>query len=160
MPSKATAWYHSLSEEEKKEHNRQRYQKHKARYNTQSKKWAKQNPLKAQVSSHTTTVRKKYPAAFVEKSPSAQELKNWIQEQGDRPVCVFCAARATSIDHVIPLSRGGLHVLSNLRLLCNDCNRAKHAKTDKEFIEWLERLVNNKGTFLSNQLSNAELQGE
>ncbi|MFC3859291.1 HNH endonuclease [Deinococcus antarcticus] len=30
-----------------------------------------------------------------------------------------------AVDHVVPLSNGGLHVLENLVIACQPCNRAK-----------------------------------
>lgn len=33
--------------------------------------------------------------------------------------------RRLTIDHVVPISRGGCNHLHNLQLLCNDCNTAK-----------------------------------
>jgi 5-methylcytosine-specific restriction endonuclease McrA len=41
---------------------------------------------------------------------------------------VYCAAPATSIDHVIPRSRGGAHNWENVVSACHRCN---HTKADK-----------------------------
>ena len=49
--------------------------------------------------------------------------------------CVYCGAAATSIDHVIPRSRGGLHVWENVVSACHKCNHHKADKTLKE-IGW------------------------
>jgi 5-methylcytosine-specific restriction endonuclease McrA len=46
--------------------------------------------------------------------------------------CVYCAAPATSIDHVIPRSRGGEHVWENVVSCCRRCN---HAKADRGLVE-------------------------
>lgn len=35
--------------------------------------------------------------------------------------------RAATIDHVVPLSRGGTHTYANLRACCRACNNAKGA---------------------------------
>lgn len=39
--------------------------------------------------------------------------------------CVYCTAPASSLDHVVPRSRGGLHVWDNVVSACNRCNRLK-----------------------------------
>ena len=41
---------------------------------------------------------------------------------------MYCAAPATSIDHVIPRSRGGAHNWENVVSACHRCN---HTKADK-----------------------------
>jgi 5-methylcytosine-specific restriction endonuclease McrA len=46
--------------------------------------------------------------------------------------CVYCAAPATSIDHVVPRSRGGEHVWENVVSCCRRCN---HAKADRALVE-------------------------
>lgn len=37
-----------------------------------------------------------------------------------------------TLDHIIPLSKGGLHIRSNVQLLCRRCNC--HIKNDKELV--------------------------
>jgi len=46
--------------------------------------------------------------------------------------CVYCRAPATSIDHVLPRSRGGTHVWENVVSCCRRCN---HAKADRVITE-------------------------
>ena len=40
--------------------------------------------------------------------------------------CYLCGGEADSIDHVIPLSKGGTHWPANLRPACMKCNALKH----------------------------------
>lgn len=42
--------------------------------------------------------------------------------------CVYCGAPSEDVDHVRPLSRGGVHHESNLVPACMRCNRGKHSK--------------------------------
>lgn len=46
----------------------------------------------------------------------------------DQHRCVYCNAPATSLDHVIPRSRGGAHVWENVVAACGRCN---HVKADR-----------------------------
>jgi 5-methylcytosine-specific restriction endonuclease McrA len=43
--------------------------------------------------------------------------------------CVYCGAPATSLDHVVPRSRGGEHVWENVVSACRRCN---HTKADRD----------------------------
>jgi 5-methylcytosine-specific restriction endonuclease McrA len=42
--------------------------------------------------------------------------------------CAYCDGPFEHVDHVIPLARGGLHCLANLRPACRTCNLRKSAK--------------------------------
>lgn len=42
--------------------------------------------------------------------------------------CWLCGNLATATDHVKPISKGGAHMLCNLRPICNHCNTSKGAK--------------------------------
>lgn len=46
--------------------------------------------------------------------------------------CVYCGAPATSLDHVMPKSKGGQHVWENVVSACRRCN---HAKADRVITE-------------------------
>lgn len=46
--------------------------------------------------------------------------------------CQYCGARADSIDHVVPRSRGGGDGWDNLAAACRDCNSRKRNRTPIE----------------------------
>ena len=50
----------------------------------------------------------------------------------DGQTCVYCGGSATSIDHVVPRSRGGTHTWDNVVAACRRCN---HAKADRSLAE-------------------------
>lgn len=50
----------------------------------------------------------------------------------DGGLCVYCLSPATTIDHVLPRSRGGSHAPRNLAACCLSCNLKKRARTPDE----------------------------
>jgi 5-methylcytosine-specific restriction endonuclease McrA len=54
--------------------------------------------------------------------------------------CVYCGAPATSVDHVVPRSRGGGHEWENVVASCRRCN---HVKADRSVhdLGWRMRSV-------------------
>jgi 5-methylcytosine-specific restriction endonuclease McrA len=57
----------------------------------------------------------------------------------DRFRCAYCGAKADTVDHVVPRSRGGEHTWENCVAACSTCN---HRKADKLLSElgWTLRL--------------------
>ena len=50
----------------------------------------------------------------------------------DNHCCQYCGALADSIDHVMPRSRGGMHVWENVTAACRGCNLKKRDSTPDE----------------------------
>ena len=46
--------------------------------------------------------------------------------------CQYCAGIADSLDHVMPRSRGGLHIWENVVAACRKCNLGKRDRTPDE----------------------------
>ena len=62
------------------------------------------------------------------------ELREYILEKFKRS-CVYCKILKVplEIEHIVPVSRGGTHRLSNLTLACRPCNQRKGSQTAQEF---------------------------
>lgn len=65
-----------------------------------------------------------------------KELKEEIQKR-DNYTCQICGKYMPDkvglhVDHIVPISRGGKSIESNLRVLCSRCNGKKGAKYDDE----------------------------
>jgi 5-methylcytosine-specific restriction endonuclease McrA len=69
--------------------------------------------------------------------------------------CFYCDCGLTkktrTIDHIIPLSKGGRHCVDNLVPCCKHCNSSKH---NKLFTEWdvIENLSEEKYKFLGKRI--------
>jgi 5-methylcytosine-specific restriction endonuclease McrA len=50
----------------------------------------------------------------------------------DSGVCAYCGGDATTIDHIVPRSKGGLHVWENVIASCRRCNHKKAARTPEQ----------------------------
>jgi len=50
--------------------------------------------------------------------------------------CIYCGAtKDLTLDHIVPLSRGGPHCQENLVVACRSCNSSKG---DKPLVQWLQ----------------------
>jgi 5-methylcytosine-specific restriction endonuclease McrA len=66
---------------------------------------------------------------------SHNDLRDRLQVFGG--LCSYClSSRGTSIDHFIPVSRGGSDALGNLLPCCKSCNSSKH---NADPLEWYSR---------------------
>jgi len=52
--------------------------------------------------------------------------------QRDDHECCYCGDRASTMDHIIPRSRGGQHSWKNVVACCYDCNQIKDNRTPEE----------------------------
>ena len=82
----------------------------------------------AQMSSNTKLYGVKY-----QQGPLYQnKLRSFVFSRSNDK-CVYCGARATEIDHVIPRSSGGTNSIYNLVASCKSCNQMKSNLTLKDF---------------------------
>lgn len=82
--------------------------------------WRKSNPQKDAEYNHKRRCRGG--------NASSSDIKEVFDRDGH--TCLNCGSRdRLSIDHIIPLSKGGLNDKDNLQCLCLTCNLSKGAKT-------------------------------
>ncbi len=88
-----------------------------------------------------------YDAAAIEKEKKkARELRDsaWWKQKRSSGVCWYChrkfPPKELTMDHLIPLVRGGRSVKENLVPACKDCNNKKKYLLPVEWTEYLESL--------------------
>jgi 5-methylcytosine-specific restriction protein A len=84
--------------------------------------------------------------ARVEKSQRLRTTQCWSKSEqlttllkNQKGKCGYCGKQMSSptVDHKIPVSRGGTDALDNLIAACKPCNSRKRDKTDQEYREFL-----------------------
>jgi 5-methylcytosine-specific restriction endonuclease McrA len=117
--------------EEKKEYDRKYREKHREKLVNRAKLWAKRNPEKRKAIVFSYSARRR---AIENRGDPASVVLAWIQSQ--EKVCFWCSVSCASgyhIDHFYPLSKGGEHRVTNLRISCPSCNLRKNARDPYEF---------------------------
>lgn len=65
-----------------------------------------------------------------------EDICSLFNQQGE--ICFYCkktfSKKELTIDHYIPISKGGLHTIENIRIACKYCNSSKHAKMPEEWM--------------------------
>lgn len=70
----------------------------------------------------------------------AQKLKrtNWWKNKAAQGLCYYCAKKIkpeeVTMDHIVPLSRGGKSTKGNVVPCCKECNNEKKYLTPAEII--------------------------
>jgi 5-methylcytosine-specific restriction endonuclease McrA len=107
--------------------------------------WARNNRDKVAKSerkyyeTHPEMIRKKQAARRAKQSGNKTYLitkSEWLKFYAQE--CFYCKSKTKTmtIEHLIPISRGGNHSIGNLTTLCLSCNSSKSGKTWMEWRMW------------------------
>jgi 5-methylcytosine-specific restriction endonuclease McrA len=78
--------------------------------------------------------RRRARLAGVPSTLTAKEWKTILAAAGH--ACIYCRHDGDlSMDHLIPIARGGPHTAENVAPACLPCNLSKHAQTEEEFLQ-------------------------
>jgi hypothetical protein len=82
--------------------------------------------------------RKELSKQEIERRKMKNSLRYKVMRR-DNFHCVLCGNTGKSaklvVDHIVPIAKGGLTKMENLRTLCNICNTGKGTKTEKVELE-------------------------
>ncbi len=74
----------------------------------------------------------------------ALRKQNWWKNRVAKGICHYCGQSVTpkdlTLDHVVPLARGGRSTKGNCVPACKDCNNQKKDLLPMEWDEYLQRL--------------------
>jgi 5-methylcytosine-specific restriction endonuclease McrA len=89
-------------------------------------------------------------------STKYKQLRKAILKRDDY-ICSYCGQEATTVDHIIPISKGGVDHESNLTSACTTCNYGKKDRDAKIFLEkkFAERFtkIKKKNDFFAHDLT-------
>lgn len=80
------------------------------------------------------------PKQIRQEKENAKKLKKtqWWQAKLNSGTCHYCGKksdrRKLTMDHIVPLSRGGKSAKGNVAVCCKDCNNSKKYYTPAEII--------------------------
>lgn len=107
--------------------------------NEKKAEWARLNPEKSKAIKQSYKHRRR---AIERDGIGGAELAAWKHAQ--KKICYWCGIKCGDgfhVDHYTPLSKGGLHEISNLVIACGACNRRKNAKDPLDFAREVGRLL-------------------
>lgn len=91
----------------------------------------------------TQGVRKRKTRSKGDDHVGATNVLKLLEKQGTR--CAMTGRELTpeivSVDHIVPISRGGKHVIGNIQIIHVDVNRAKATMLPDEFVELCREVV-------------------
>jgi 5-methylcytosine-specific restriction endonuclease McrA len=116
--------------ENKAEYARKYYAENRDACRERNRKWTAENPenIRTRARRHSAT-RRALKLATAVVPFTAEQVAQRMSYYGNR--CYIrmdgvCTGAFDDVDHVKPLSKGGAHMLSNLRPACEPCNSRKH----------------------------------
>lgn len=116
--------WHLAHKEKGIEANRKSAKKYPDRQRTKTRKYRAEHPEWAILQVEKRRARKLAGGGDI----SAKEWKELKEKYGNKCLCCGRTDVRLTLDHVIPLSLGGLHNIENAQPLCLSCNSQKHTK--------------------------------
>lgn len=130
--------YAARHAEKRKQESRDRYAKNAPLHRARTKAWRGKNPEAVRAHAMTRWALKKGSSG----SYNAVDVRELRELQ--RYKCAACGVSVRKkyhVDHIHPLSRGGLNERRNLQILCPHCNMSKHARDPVEWAQSKGRLL-------------------
>lgn len=124
VKKKATQNYLKSHAEQIKARNKKYKDEHRERYRFLGNKWAKEHPERRRLDAHTRRTK-------LNNADGKYSLKEWhdlCQQYDNKCLCCERTDVLLTVDHVIPISKGGSNFISNIQPLCRPCNSTKALK--------------------------------
>jgi len=138
--------YHKKNREILNKKSRERYEKNKKRYLKTKRYYNKTHPLvikNAKMKYRNTKNGRMKNIIYCQKYRSNSEdirfsltPEEYFGLYERDKVCVYCGSDENlSLDHIVPVSKGGETIYDNLVVACQSCNSSKHNKNVEEWCQ-------------------------
>jgi len=115
-PKKVRGW--------SKKATRKYYATHKEELAAKQRKWQLENPGKVRAySANRRALKKQADGSF-----TAKEFRALCKKYTNKCLCCGSTDESLTVDHVIPLNKGGSNDIDNIQPLCLSCNSRKRDK--------------------------------
>lgn len=111
------------NKDKKRQADRKIYERTKEHRLEYQKDWYKKNRLKSFAYSATRRALKRTTGDGSVTSEAIQTM--YVAQSGKCNLCGCELGISFHRDHIVPISKGGKHVISNIQLLCRHCNMKK-----------------------------------
>lgn len=123
------AEYGRANRERLREYHRQNYAKDRAAHKAKTKSWHQEN----RYALWEARYRQRCERAGFDPVVERFDKPDVIERYGDS--CFYCECGAfEELDHYEPISKGGTHILANVRPSCRDCNLRKRATSGDQYL--------------------------
>lgn len=144
---KAAAYYRDLDETRQRNNAYWRacYAKNKGVVLTRHKAWRDKNSVKVRAQTNARWHKRRALEKLA--ATNLEQLTAYVYETRMKPrfVCYYCGhtfpISKLHIDHIVPLSKGGLHSVENLCTACQQCNCSKGSKPVRAWIRMGQQLL-------------------
>jgi 5-methylcytosine-specific restriction endonuclease McrA len=120
--------------------NAEHYALNKDRMRANADLWRRENPDKARDISRKNGHKRRVRKAASSEHYTLPEIRALRKKTGGK--CALCPAKGRmTIDHIVPLARGGSNAIRNIQFLCKSCNSSKQDKDPIQFAQEIGLLV-------------------
>jgi len=116
--------YYAENRKRLRAYSRQYYIENRDKVKAYQRKYNAKHPDKIKVRETIRRTRKTQAGG----SFTAQEWKDLCEKYGNKCLCCDATDKPLTVDHIVPVSKGGSSNIENLQPLCKPCNCSKHDK--------------------------------
>lgn len=116
------------------------YAKNKEKEKAATRVWCRANPEKAAAINTKNQHKRRARKALSEDNYTLAQIRSLREAIGGK--CALCRLKGRmTVDHIVPLARGGSNGIRNIQFLCKPCNSKKQDKDPIDFAQQLGMLL-------------------